>query len=1006
MIYLHENGVTVVADKKARVGQKYNLNGQEYTVVDRKLLKNLVSSGFDLSKVVTTRVKIMRNLFDFEKKFNQDISSWDVSNVESMSRMFAYAKNFNQDISKWDVSKVYNFEYMFDGALTFNSDISSWKLKSSVKLTGMFSSAYAFNQPVGKWNINFSFGSDIAYMFMNAKSFNQCLNNWNVGEIRSFISLFEGAESFNQDLNSWNVNGSLNRMFKNAKKFNGDISSWKLNVSLMEEMFFGATSFNQDISGWDVSKVVNMDRMFNGAVTFNQNLSYWDINPKLKFKKPSGIFVGAKNFNLALSPFEKKVQNNLIKKKKNENLIGVDNNSFLKIKNLLQSRDYSKIDLAIELIKSLNSFELYNTLVNGCKLETSFNDEHSNHFDSILHTNVIFTGTGPAQPFLNYALMNIITCIPDDKNIVIDDSLMLKNINRLNINTILKKYSNNYIEGMFRLDDFHNLNKLIIDFSDFKGINFDNVFKNEYVTEIKVRWSDSFKWFSNFKQIKKLEIVHSRNDVYNLEDFKTLSNLEEYFDYNQNNDLIYLSNCKSLKKLVIKSPKSNEIEALSNLNNLEDLEIIGIQAGIDLSPIGKCLKLKKICFKPNYGNYDRNQDFNLLNIDFSPLENCKSLDSITISNDYDYQFKGKLKMINGENIISNINVIKINGLEIVNDENNIIVEKKLIHYSSDMINHIKVKKNLNDNMEKLNSEPIDNKLFLRIKKLLEYRDYDKIDLAIELIKSLNNYHLYNNLLKGCKLEVYDGVRYPSGQIEKRENYFESILHTNKLFTGTGPAQPFLNYGLISIIAITPKDKNIKIHKSIKLENIDRLNLVSLKLKKMFRLKNFNSLNKLIIDFKSISGINFDEKFSNESISELITFDVFGSLKWLNNLNNLKYLTLNKGYNKTLSNFEVLKTLNNLEFLKLDCSDDFDLNMLSYYKELQTLILINPKRIINNDTLKKLTNLEYLEYRYNSDNELKIINLNIEISNFYGLTEFKNLKTIQINGIQLLPLNEN
>jgi surface protein len=36
--------------------------------------------------------------------FNQDISSWNVSNVTSMNFMFYDAKSFNQDISKWNVS--------------------------------------------------------------------------------------------------------------------------------------------------------------------------------------------------------------------------------------------------------------------------------------------------------------------------------------------------------------------------------------------------------------------------------------------------------------------------------------------------------------------------------------------------------------------------------------------------------------------------------------------------------------------------------------------------------------------------------------------------------------------------------------------------------------------------------------------------------------------------------------------------------------------------------------
>ena len=62
MIYLDENGVTVKAQRGAKVGQEYELNGQNYLVVDRHLLEDLVDRGKDVSKVVTTRVKMMLDL--------------------------------------------------------------------------------------------------------------------------------------------------------------------------------------------------------------------------------------------------------------------------------------------------------------------------------------------------------------------------------------------------------------------------------------------------------------------------------------------------------------------------------------------------------------------------------------------------------------------------------------------------------------------------------------------------------------------------------------------------------------------------------------------------------------------------------------------------------------------------------------------------------------------------------------------------------------------------------
>ena len=51
--------------------------------------------------------------YDDYENFNEDISSWDVSNVTNMEDMFYSASSFNQPLEKWDVSNVTNMEYMF-----------------------------------------------------------------------------------------------------------------------------------------------------------------------------------------------------------------------------------------------------------------------------------------------------------------------------------------------------------------------------------------------------------------------------------------------------------------------------------------------------------------------------------------------------------------------------------------------------------------------------------------------------------------------------------------------------------------------------------------------------------------------------------------------------------------------------------------------------------------------------------------------------------------------------
>ena len=133
MIYLHKNGVTIVADKKAKVGQTYELNGEKYLVVNRKMLENLVKADEDVTKVVTTRVKMMLCLFQHKTNFNQDISSWDVSNVTNMNSMFLNAISFNQDLSVWNVDNVtscqwFNVKYDYLDYSGNKSLLSTWTL--------------------------------------------------------------------------------------------------------------------------------------------------------------------------------------------------------------------------------------------------------------------------------------------------------------------------------------------------------------------------------------------------------------------------------------------------------------------------------------------------------------------------------------------------------------------------------------------------------------------------------------------------------------------------------------------------------------------------------------------------------------------------------------------------------------------------------------------------------------------------------------------------------------
>jgi len=303
-IYLASNGLTVKASAKAIAGDKGKINGVTYTVVDKSTLTTMINNGDDVTKVCTSLITEMSNMFtevpDFNQKigtwdvsnvttmygmfdgagFNQDISNWDVSSVTNMGSMFSYA-GFNHDISNWDVSSVTNMSYMFDGA-GFNHDISNWDVSSVTNMNGIFAGTN-FNGDISSWNV--SNVTNMEGMFNLNDDFNQDLSSWVVSSVTDMGSMFSQADDFNGDIGSWDVSKVTNMrwMFYQATIFNQDISSWNVSsVKNMSYMFDEAFAFNQDIGSWDVSNVTHMVYMFEGdpgkVTNFNQDLSSWSVS--------------------------------------------------------------------------------------------------------------------------------------------------------------------------------------------------------------------------------------------------------------------------------------------------------------------------------------------------------------------------------------------------------------------------------------------------------------------------------------------------------------------------------------------------------------------------------------------------------------------------------------------------------------------------------------------------------------------------------------------------------
>jgi surface protein len=155
VVYLDDNGITIKACDDAIVGQSGVIDGVSYTIVSGAMLNNLIENGDDLTRVCTSRIADMSEMSGMFllPSFNQDISSWDVSNVTNMSGMFNNS-SFNQPIGNWDTSNVTKMGAMFFTAVSFNQDISSWDVSNVTDVSHMFGNATSFNQDLSGWNLD------------------------------------------------------------------------------------------------------------------------------------------------------------------------------------------------------------------------------------------------------------------------------------------------------------------------------------------------------------------------------------------------------------------------------------------------------------------------------------------------------------------------------------------------------------------------------------------------------------------------------------------------------------------------------------------------------------------------------------------------------------------------------------------------------------------------------------------------------------------------------------
>ena len=527
-----------------------------------------------------------------------------------------------------------------------------------------------------------------------------------------------------------------------------------------------------------------------------------------------------------------------------------DKKTCQQIKKLIQSRDTSQIEQAIELANKTANVAVFDELLGDVK----YNPRNMNGGKFSNH----WKGSGPDEYYFSLAIQGLLNFAPaGSKGQVLRDSIDSLCLQGVSYSGYDRKSTKIYASY---LSNFTNLKNLEFD-SFFEIIGFEEIFHLN-IESLSIRDVENYNSTSDYSR---------GNGVFPTQiwKFQNLQNIDLELPSNSDDKerLIYhldfLSELKSLKKLSVIHRTSDSKEfSISGINNLSKLEYINIKAGVkslealetmcelklieieshlleNLVELSKSSKLKAIRFNGCKKLKDISKISTTVSIEYIDFGSCESLSDLRpLINFRNLQFLDisdtSVKTLEGLNEAINLRVIDFNG-SIVAELDPLIKCEKIALICANSCLKLKSIKGLQNcvNLKAINL--VDCSSLLSLEGLENCRELRSIKLSGSGVKNVNplvncqkikddwkSDPLYTELTEIAKkyfldlgitrwipqisLDVYDGASHSIGW-QRTQNGLNEIIIQNcpNLESLVG----FKNSGIQSvIIGNCPNLKNV------------------------------------------------------------------------------------------------------------------------------------------------------------------------------------------------------